>query len=241
MKVYIIRYYISRIVTVLCAPWILLSSLLSIAYLSSEHVRLFKDIMNIICAYQRRTKIFCDAVSELQQSSRKSFCPLCPTWWTTLFQLIDSFLENYESVAATLKLNKGWWLAITHAAVWLFINVKDMDTHTDHESPKRCSGMVWRSSELAPNRIENWTGLNSTFTRKEDLIQAWDDTVLLKELSTYEIHVMSKLSSNSLNLIEWTLKTLDGTKATDGSVLVNILWVMLSPGEASPGELPSQL
>jgi len=127
-------------------------------------------------------------------------------------------------VAATLKLNKGWWLAITHAAVWLFINVKDMDMHTDHESPKRCSGMVWRSSELAQNRIENWTGLNSTFTRKEDLIQAWDDTVLLKELSTYEIHVMSKLSSNSLNLIEWTLKTLDGTKATDGSLVVNILW-----------------
>ena len=61
-----------------------------------------KDIINIIRASPKRTKIFCDAVSEHQSPSRKSLRPLCPTRWTTRFQSIDSLLENYESVMATL-------------------------------------------------------------------------------------------------------------------------------------------
>ena len=94
MKVYIIRYYISRIFTVLCAPWILLSSLLSIAYLSSEHVRLFKDIMNIICAYQRRTKIFCDAVSEINSHRGNRFALFVPHDGQHFFSWVTAFLKT---------------------------------------------------------------------------------------------------------------------------------------------------
>ena len=117
MKVYIIRYYISRIFTVLCAPWILLSSLLSIAYLSSEHVRLFKDIMNIICAYQRRTKIFCDAVSEINSHRGNRFALFVPhdgqhffSWLTAFLKTTNQWRPHWSWTKAGGLLSHQWRL-----------------------------------------------------------------------------------------------------------------------------------